>query len=157
MAIWASARAACPAVNSNMHPSSVCGLVPLPYQTVYAASKYAVLGFSEDLRFEMKPYNIEVSTVCPGAVDTMIFYRALDYSLHRELPRPPEAIGIDQAADEIVAGIEAGQHVIPIESFARRMHRALSTDPREVEETMQQLADLRARDPLYNRGPAAAV
>ena len=135
-----------------VNTSSVCGLVPLPYQTVYAASKYAVLGFGEDLRFEMEPFNIKVSTVCPGAVDTMIFYRALDYSLHKELPKPPDAISIDQAADEIVAGMEAGQHVIPIEDFARKMYRAISENPGEVEEMMQHLASVRSKDPVYGGG-----
>ena len=40
--------------------ASVCGIVPLPYQTVYAASKYAVVGFGEDLRYEMSYHNIKV-------------------------------------------------------------------------------------------------
>lgn len=129
--------------------ASVCGIVPLPYQTVYAASKYAVVGFSEDLRYEMSFHNIKVTTICPGAVDTMIFYRSLDYKLHEELPKPAEAISIDQAAKEILDGVQAGQHIVPIEDFARKMYRALALDSNEVSEMMWMLARQRQADPIY--------
>jgi short-subunit dehydrogenase len=36
----------------------------------YSISKYALMGFSKNLREEMKPYNIKVTTVYPGAVYT---------------------------------------------------------------------------------------
>lgn len=36
----------------------------------YSISKFAMLGFSKNLREELKPYNIKVSTVLPGAVFT---------------------------------------------------------------------------------------
>lgn len=132
--------------------ASVCGIVPLPYQTVYAASKYAVVGFSEDLRYEMSFHNIKVTTVCPGAVDTMIFYRSLDYKIHKELPKPAEAISIDQAAKEILEGVEAGQNIVPVEDFARKMYRALGINSNEISETMWQLAKQRHVDPIYRAG-----
>ncbi|VBB45580.1 Short-chain dehydrogenase/reductase SDR [uncultured Desulfatiglans sp.] len=132
-----------------VNTASVCGIVPLPYQTVYAASKYAVVGFGEDLRYEMSFHNIKVTTVCPGAVDTMIFYRSLDYKLQMNLPKPPEAISIDQAADEILEGIEAGRNIIPVQDFARRMHHAIGANPSEVEETMWALANQRRGEPQY--------
>lgn len=135
-----------------VNTASVCGIVPLPYQTVYAASKYAVVGFGEDLRYEMSFHNIKVTTVCPAAVDTMIFYRSLDYKLDMELPKPPEAISIDQAADEILAGVEAGRNIVPVEDFARKMYHAIGTNPSEVEETMCYLAKLRHDDPQYTMG-----
>lgn len=132
-----------------VNTASVCGIVPLPYQTVYAASKYAVVGFGEDLRYEMSFHNIKVTTVCPGAVDTMIFYRSLDYKLHMDLHKPAEAIGIDQAADEILEGVEAGRNIVPVEDFARRMYHSIGTNPSEVEATMWSLANLRRDEPQY--------
>lgn len=36
----------------------------------YSISKFALLGFSKNLREELKPYNIKVTTVLPGAVFT---------------------------------------------------------------------------------------
>lgn len=36
----------------------------------YGITKYAMLGFSENLRYELKDEGIKVSSVCPGATDT---------------------------------------------------------------------------------------
>lgn len=118
--------------------SSVAGIVPLPYQTIYVASKHAVYGFARSLRYELKDKNIQVSVVCPGAVATNIFYRSLDYSLHPGLPVPPDAIGIDQAGMEILEGIRNGEEVIPVNEDARGLYRAIRIgDVDAVESTMQ--------------------
>lgn len=42
----------------------------MPYGGTYAVTKHAMLGFSRVLREEMKPFNIRVVTVMPGAVLT---------------------------------------------------------------------------------------
>ena len=39
---------------------------------IYAASKFAVLGFSESLRADMREYGIHVATICPGLINTPI-------------------------------------------------------------------------------------
>jgi short-subunit dehydrogenase len=46
--------------------SSLAGLVPLPFQAFYSASKFAVEAYSEALRIEVKPQHIHVSMVEPG-------------------------------------------------------------------------------------------
>lgn len=50
--------------------SSISGYVPLPGGSGYAASKYAVTGFSESLFHEVRDDGIKVTTVFPGSVDT---------------------------------------------------------------------------------------
>lgn len=40
--------------------------------SIYAASKFAVLGFSESLRSEMAEHNIHVTAICPGVINTPI-------------------------------------------------------------------------------------
>ncbi len=50
--------------------ASIAGLIATPTYTVYAASKFAVRGFSEALRREVGVYGIRVSTICPGGVET---------------------------------------------------------------------------------------
>ncbi|MCL4539799.1 MAG: SDR family oxidoreductase, partial [Bacteroidetes bacterium] len=37
---------------------------------VYAATKWAMLGFGKSLMLEVRKYNIRVVTICPGSVDT---------------------------------------------------------------------------------------
>ena len=36
----------------------------------YSISKYALLGFTKNLRWELMPYNIKVTAIIPGAVYT---------------------------------------------------------------------------------------
>jgi NADP-dependent 3-hydroxy acid dehydrogenase YdfG len=122
--------------------SSVAGISPLPYQTVYVASKHAVYGFARCLRYELEDKNIKVSVICPGAVATNIFYRSLDYSLHFELPQPPNAISIDQAGEEILEGIRNGQEVIPLNEDARGLYKAIREGDSEFVEAFLQAVKL---------------
>lgn len=50
--------------------SSIGGLMSLPLNSAYAASKYALEGYSESLRYEMLPFDVYVSLVEPGQVWT---------------------------------------------------------------------------------------
>jgi short-subunit dehydrogenase len=50
--------------------SSIGGVMGLPYQGFYSASKFAVEGLSESLRMELKPYNIKVVVIRPGDFNT---------------------------------------------------------------------------------------
>ncbi|AUH64000.1 SDR family oxidoreductase [Paracoccus zhejiangensis] len=50
--------------------SSVAGLVKVPWDGAYSASKFAVEGFCLALREELAPYGVEVCTINPGAYRT---------------------------------------------------------------------------------------
>jgi NAD(P)-dependent dehydrogenase (short-subunit alcohol dehydrogenase family) len=50
--------------------SSVGGVMGLPYQGLYSASKFAVEGYSETLSLEVKRFNIKVVLVEPGDFST---------------------------------------------------------------------------------------
>ncbi len=56
--------------------SSVAGYIGVFGMTAYSASKFAVIGFSEALRSELKRFNITVSVLCPPDVDTPMLARA---------------------------------------------------------------------------------
>ena len=68
--------------------SSLFGLIAPPGQTAYAASKFAVRGFSESLRHELGSTRIGVTVVHPGGVATAIAKSA----------RLPQGIPEDEAA-----------------------------------------------------------
>ncbi len=55
--------------------ASASALIPLPKGSVYASSKWAVLGWSESLRMEleMEGPDLHVTTVCPSYIDTGMF------------------------------------------------------------------------------------
>jgi uncharacterized protein len=53
-----------------LNVGSFAALMPLPYKSVYAATKSFVLTFSRSLQMELEPYNIFVSCLCPGPTST---------------------------------------------------------------------------------------
>ncbi|MDM4769352.1 SDR family oxidoreductase [Solimonas sp. SE-A11] len=46
--------------------SSMGGLVAIPFQGLYSASKFAVEGMTESLRMELRPYGVQVAMIEPG-------------------------------------------------------------------------------------------
>ncbi|MDX5438086.1 MAG: SDR family oxidoreductase [Pontibacter sp.] len=76
----AVARAFLPAMISRgsghiVNIASAAGLLPNPRMSVYAASKWAVLGWSESLRLELEALRqyLHVTTVTPSYIDTGMF------------------------------------------------------------------------------------
>ncbi len=57
--------------------ASVGGLVTLPFFSLYHATKYAVVGFTESLSFELAPLGIRAKFVAPGGVATDFAGRSL--------------------------------------------------------------------------------
>ena len=65
-----------------VNTSSVFGLLGMPYQSAYCASKFAVRGFTDSLRQELRGTGVRAVTVHPG--------RGQDqHRPQRALPRPP--------------------------------------------------------------------
>lgn len=54
---------------------SVGSVSSFPFIQFYNAAKFAILGFTESLRFELAPQNIQCSAILPGAVKTEIWRR----------------------------------------------------------------------------------
>ncbi len=93
--------------------SSIFGIVAPPGQVAYAASKFAVRGFSEALRHELEDSPIGVTVVHPGGVRTAVATSARHGGMtdaevaeaakaaEKLLRLPPEA-----AAERITRGIE---------------------------------------------------
>lgn len=52
--------------------SSIAGIIGVPYLGIYAASKYALEGYSESLRHELRDLGITVSLIEPGDIHTSI-------------------------------------------------------------------------------------
>jgi NAD(P)-dependent dehydrogenase (short-subunit alcohol dehydrogenase family) len=53
--------------------TSLAGVVPLPFWGYYNASKFALEGLTETLRFELKPFGIHVSAIEAGLIKTRFY------------------------------------------------------------------------------------
>ncbi len=94
--------------------SSVAGYLGIYGYTGYSSAKFAIMGFTEALRFEMKPAGISVHVVCPPDTDTP----ALAYE-HTLRPHETDviagnikAIPAEKVADAIVQGVASGKYYI---------------------------------------------
>jgi NADP-dependent 3-hydroxy acid dehydrogenase YdfG len=93
--------------------SSVFGLMAVPTQSIYNASKFAVRGFSEALRIELLDQPITVSTAFPAGIKTNIAKnaRVVDADEHSTDDRKDDMEKLfittaEDAAKEILAGVK---------------------------------------------------
>jgi NAD(P)-dependent dehydrogenase (short-subunit alcohol dehydrogenase family) len=134
--------------------SSVFGLWGPPGQSAYAASKFAVRGFTESLRGELIDTNVHVLTVHPGGIRTSIarsarIARAADPALAEKrtkrfeeqlLTTPPETLataivdGIKKNRDRVVAGAQAPQLDLLMRLFPTGAARAFARRARRLRE-----------------------
>ena len=80
--VFAVTRAVLPHMRAQGHGviinvASLTGLVAMPLYSLYAASKFAVVGFSQSLSHELAPLGIRVKVFTPGAVATDFSGRSL--------------------------------------------------------------------------------
>ncbi len=102
-----------------VNTSSVFGLVGIPHQSAYCASKFAVRGFTESLRHELGGSGVRAITVHPGGVRTNIARNGRLNSDPRGEGRTKEQLADDfealvrtspeRAAEIIHRGIDAGK------------------------------------------------
>jgi NADP-dependent 3-hydroxy acid dehydrogenase YdfG len=102
-----------------VNTSSVFGLVGMPHQSAYCASKFAVRGFTDSLRQELRGTGVSAVTVHPGGIQTNIARNARVRKDPEGRGRSKEQMAAefeailmttpDKAADIIVRGIERGK------------------------------------------------
>lgn len=62
---------------------SQAGKVATPKASVYAATKHAIVGFVNGLRMELGPFNVKVTAIHPGPIDTPFLDKADDTNKYR--------------------------------------------------------------------------
>jgi len=71
--------------------TSIGGLVSMPLDSIYHATKWALEGWSESMSFELGLHNIQIKTVAPGGIITDFGGRSIEVVEH-----PSYAGAIDQ-------------------------------------------------------------
>ena len=117
--------------------SSVSGLSGFPGYAPYAASKFAVEGFTESLRHEMSSFGIRVVLVEPGAYRTPIWNKGLD-EIHRNENSPYK-----QKLDAVLRYSTHASETAP--------------DPQEVADLIGRIAQMRAPRLRYALGKGSRL
>lgn len=92
--------------------SSVAGKFGAPQRTAYAGAKHAIIGFMDALRAEIYKYNIQVTNVTPGPVNTNISINALegDGGIHNvKDPMIANGMAVEECAARIIRGLKKNQ------------------------------------------------
>lgn len=97
-----------------VNTSSVAGFVGVYGYTDYAASKFAIIGFSEALRSELKRHNIQVSVLCPPDTDTPGFETENKTKPEetKEISKSAKIITPDEVAKALLKGIRKNESII---------------------------------------------
>lgn len=99
--------------------SSIVGKFGFPLRSAYSASKHALHGFFETLRAENYKYNIKVSVIIPGRVQTNISVNALtkEGKTHGQMDAG-QATGITtkKAVKQIISGMKSYKNEINVGS-----------------------------------------
>jgi uncharacterized protein len=93
--------------------SSIAGYQPLPYMSVYAATKAFVLNFTEALWGENKGSGVSILAVCPGATESEFFNRA-DFVVTEALK------AVEKGHSTIVTGGIGNQIIVNLPRFLPR-------------------------------------
>ena len=89
--------------------TSVTGKIGTPLRSSYAASKHALHGFFDSLRAEVYKYNIKVTLICPGFVQTYVSKNALtgDGSPQKKMDKATKnGISPEKLAKEMLKAIQ---------------------------------------------------
>ena len=133
--------------------SSVFGMIAPPGEAAYSASKFAVRGFTEALRHELKGTGVQVSSVHPGGIRTGIAKASRVGSGTDPRKREEDAAKFDflarttpeRAADRIVRGMLQGETRILIGRDATQIDLIQRLSPQHYWRIIEPLIEMRTR------------
>jgi len=94
--------------------ASMFGLVGYRRLVAYCTSKFAMVGFSESLRADLRRTPVGVTAICPGFVATEFFKNASCGYDNRETPTPPRWVctSPDKIAQKTIKGIKRNKRIV---------------------------------------------
>jgi NAD(P)-dependent dehydrogenase (short-subunit alcohol dehydrogenase family) len=106
-----------------VNTASVAGLVPVPLQMHYCATKHAVIGLSKTLAVEAREHGVHVTAFCPGFVRTGMF---VNNTLRGTLDGidaaglvPIKPLSAGRAAERLLAGVARGRETVITPFYGR--------------------------------------
>lgn len=123
--------------------ASVAGKRAFERMSAYCASKFALVGFSEALHFEVVDKGIKVITVCPPAIDTPFFDNA-GYHDFRETHKQLSLLPPQEVAKEIFHSLSRKKREVVISNRAKIINTIHAVSPELMEGITKALTGRRA-------------
>ncbi len=111
---------------------SMAGFNPIPYMTVYAASKAFVQSFTEALAEENKLFNIQTMLLCPGATETGFFDAAKIGADRKSSFSSKELETPEQVVASALKGIQNNKKVVVSGTQNKLVRRILHFVPNSI-------------------------
>ncbi len=94
--------------------SSVAGFLGVFGYTAYGAAKFAIRGFSDALRAELKPHGVRVSIVFPPDTDTPQYHYENQFKPleTKRIASSAKLMQAEQVAQAVIEGIEKNRYII---------------------------------------------
>ena len=102
--------------------SSLAGLFGVPGRTAYSATKFAMTGFFEALRAELRTAGVSVTTAYPGVVATQIRHHGLNaagQTAGSSGLKEDNAMSVEECARLILQGMDARQRDVVMSAKGR--------------------------------------
>jgi NAD(P)-dependent dehydrogenase (short-subunit alcohol dehydrogenase family) len=129
--------------------SSVAGFLALPGDGIYAATKFALVGMSEALYHETKPFGVRVRVVEPGAFPTTeILRKALGSARHFGSPYQAHMDAFASAMSSFQKAAPAPDGNLVIEAIWRAVHEPETPFQQPVGADAQAVAAARRAQPF---------
>lgn len=120
--------------------SSIAGQIPLPWFTLYSASKAALLSLSDGLRMELAGSGVRVMAVCPGYVATGFQQHALGGVPPARLVSGKRfAVSAEECAGALVRGLEREARLVVTPPLGRWLAGLYRLAPRLVEARLRRI------------------
>lgn len=123
--------------------SSMLGLVSLPYQGAYAASKFALEALFEALRMEVRDFDIDVVLVEPGWINTAFLKTAMAQASKQWLDDPVYGPSLSRYF-EISTEAETDKP-----TGAAKIAAAMAGSPEQVAQTVVRALEAKCPKPRY--------
>jgi NADP-dependent 3-hydroxy acid dehydrogenase YdfG len=138
-----------------VNTSSVFGLIGFPGQSAYCASKFAVRGFTDSLRHELRGTGVRAVNVHPGGVKTNVMRNARYHThptqpglVHTDATRQFEAMARttpERAAEIIYSGVTSGKSRVLVGPDAYFLDALVRLMPTRYYDVIARLEPLVAR------------
>ena len=100
--------------------SSIAGFQPIPYMSVYAASKAFVLNFSEALWAENKDKGVNILVSCPGPTESE-FYNRADFPENATGLNGMTMASAEKVVEETLQALDKKQSTVVAGGFANQI------------------------------------